>query len=107
MVIFAGARCALISPATPCYWDNILQSFQGNGCVPAPVQQCACRHLTDFAGASAPSIPMCSLSDLTSFDFGDVVQKLTLLLEARLRCQACPPALGTDALLPRNRPRGR
>jgi hypothetical protein len=81
MVIFAGARCALISPATPCYWDNILQSFQGDGCAPAPVQQCACRHLTDFAGASKPSIPMCSLSDMTSLSFGDIVHKLTLLFE--------------------------
>ena len=39
--------------------------------------------LTDFAGASKPSIPMCSLSDLTSFSFGDIVSKLKLLFEAR------------------------
>lgn len=105
LVVFAGSRCALISTQQPCYWDNLKQAFQGEGCVAAPAQQCACRHvrahampccrlfnadtyaspaqLTDFAGASKPSIPMCSLSDLTSFSFGDIISKLTLLFEVR------------------------
>ena len=45
MVVYAGSRCALISQQQPCYWDNIKQSFQGAGCVAAPVQACACRHV--------------------------------------------------------------
>ena len=56
--------------------------------------------LTDFAGAQVPSIPMCTLSDLTSFTFGDIINKLTLLFEARLRCRACLRMLTTDAVLP-------
>ena len=45
LVVFAGSRCALISEQQPCYWDNLKQAFQGAGCVAAPVQQCACRHV--------------------------------------------------------------
>ena len=53
MVVFAGSLCALISQQQPCYWDNIMQSFQGAGCVAAPAQQCACRHVR----ATAPAMP--------------------------------------------------
>jgi hypothetical protein len=48
---------------------------------------------------------MCSLSDLTSFSFGDIVTKLKLLFEARLACATCarpappaPPAPGLRRL---------
>ena len=90
MLVFSGSRCALIDSGNSlrCYWDNRNQSFMGTGCATsAAPTQCACRHLTDFAGAQAPSIPMCSLSELTSFSFGDIVSKLKLLFEARQPCR--------------------
>ena len=49
LVVFAGSRCALISEEQPCYWDNLKQAFQGAGCLAAPVQQCACRHVRTHA----------------------------------------------------------
>jgi hypothetical protein len=92
-----------------CAWSNERQAFTGAGCVApaagAPVR-CACRHvrgpasvwrwrcphdaadhanvcapaqLTDFAAARKPSIPVASLSDLTSFPASDIVTKLRTL----------------------------
>jgi hypothetical protein len=84
MLVISGSRCPLIRKdnAYGCYYDNQKQAFLGAGCVAAAgPTQCACRHLTDFAGASKPSIPVCSLSDLTSFSFGDIVTKLKTLFE--------------------------
>ena len=88
MLVLSGSRCALLRKDNnaSCYWDNVNQSFLGAGCVPSGrATACACRHLTDFAASSRPSIPVCSLSDLTSFSFGDIISKLTLLFEARAR----------------------
>jgi hypothetical protein len=66
MLLFVGARCALIRAdnAFGCAWDNALQSFTGAGCVARSSDdeptQCACRHLTSFASARAPSVPRCA-----------------------------------------------
>ena len=65
MLVFSGSRCPLIqNNSLGCTWDNVKQAFVGAGCVLSgqPVQ-CACRHLTDFQGASRPSIPVGRLSD--------------------------------------------
>ena len=43
--------------------------------------RCACRHLTDFACASKPSIPTVSLQDLLSLSPSDIVTKLKMLFE--------------------------
>jgi len=67
LLAISGSRCPLIQPnnALGCFWNNSKHAFQGPGCVASggPVQ-CACRHLTEFAGESAPSLPMASLSDM-------------------------------------------
>jgi hypothetical protein len=41
--------------------------------------QCACRHLTDFAGASKPALPVCTLANLTALQPRDIFTKLRLL----------------------------
>lgn len=83
-LVFTGSRCALIQPdnAYGCAWNNTAQAFTGAGCVATggPVR-CACRHLTDFACASKPSLPTCSLADLTALSPGDIVSKLRTLLQ--------------------------
>ena len=80
--VITGSHCALIQEdnAYSCYWNNSKQAFVGAGCVASggPVQ-CACRHLTDFAGASKPSIPTASLQDLLSLNPADIVTKLRYL----------------------------
>jgi hypothetical protein len=82
MRVVTGRRCALIQAdnAYACAWDNVKQTFTGAGCVPsgAPVA-CACRHLTDFQGASKPSIPMCSAADMLAVAPADIVTKLKFL----------------------------
>ena len=80
--VITGSRCALIEEDNTygCYWNNSKQAFVGAGCVASggPVR-CACRHLTDFAGASKPSIPTASLQDLLSLNPADIVTKLKYL----------------------------
>ena len=67
ILVISGSACALIQEdnAYGCYWNNAKHAFQGPGCVASggPVQ-CACRHLTEFTGQSAPSLPTASLSDM-------------------------------------------
>ena len=41
--------------------------------------QCACRHLTEFTGKSAPSLPAASLSDMIGLNPADLVTKLRML----------------------------
>ena len=83
-LVFTGPSCALIQPgnAYSCSWNNSAQAFTGAGCVASgePVR-CACRHLTDFACASKPSIPTVSLQDLLSLSPSDIVTKLKMLFE--------------------------
>ena len=83
MRVFYGEGCALWQPNTfNCTWNNTLQAFNGGGCVsPSNVTRCMCRHLTDFAGARAPKITTCSLSDMTSFSAADIIKKLKTLFE--------------------------
>jgi hypothetical protein len=81
MRVFVGSKCRLWQPnELNCSWSNVKQAFVGGGCVAsgAPVQ-CACRHLTDFAGANKPSLPMCSLADMTSLQPADILTKLRTL----------------------------
>ena len=84
MLVFTGSSCALIQPgnAYNCAWNNSAQAFTGAGCVASggPVR-CACRHLTDFACASKPSIPTVSLQDLISLSPSDIITKLKMLFE--------------------------
>jgi len=80
--IFYGSSCALLDGGNElgCAWNAELQSFVGAGCVSqSDATQCQCRHLTDFASASAPSLPTCSLSDMLSLNPADIVSKLTML----------------------------
>jgi len=87
LYIFSGGMCGLIqvNNSYGCWWSNDAQAFTGPGCVRSSgPMQCACRHLTDFGGVRAPSIPMASLSDLAS------------LVRARLR--ASPSARRACAL---------
>jgi hypothetical protein len=91
--VISGSRCLLIQPdnAYNCFYNNSKQAFTGAGCVASggPVR-CACRHLTDFAGASKPSIPTASLQDLLSLNPADIVTKLkVLLVSACLTCVLC------------------
>jgi hypothetical protein len=69
ILVISGSACALIQEdnAYGCYWNNSKHAFQGPGCVASgePVQ-CACRHLTEFTGRSAPALPTASLSDMLS-----------------------------------------
>ena len=84
MLVVAGRACALIQPnnAAACWWDNQKQAFAGADCVAnTGATLCACRHLTDFAGARKPSIPMCSLSDMASIDPADIATKLRTLFK--------------------------
>ena len=68
--------------AYSCFWNNSKHAFEGAGCVASggPVQ-CACRHLTEFAGKSKPSLPMASTSDMFGLNPADIVTKLKLLFE--------------------------
>ena len=82
MVVFVGSQCKLIQANNnlSCAWDNSKQAFTGAGCVArAGPTECACRHLTNFAGVRKPSIPVCSLQDLLSLKPGDIVSKLKML----------------------------
>ena len=82
MLLLVGSQCKMIDAGNnvSCSWDNTKQAFTGAGCVVTggPVD-CACRHLTDFAGASKPSIPTASLSDMLSLTPSDIVTKLRML----------------------------
>jgi hypothetical protein len=82
--VFSGTACELYksSNAADCAWDTIKQSFSGAGCVPAVATQCACTHLTSFAGQAAPKVAVCSAQDLVSLNPADLVSKLKLLFIA-------------------------
>ena len=80
--VYSGVGCALWQNNTfNCAWSNVLQSFEGAGCVQGGggVTQCMCRHLTDFASVRAPQVQTCSLSDMSSLTAADIVTKLKLL----------------------------
>jgi hypothetical protein len=66
--------------ARNCSWSNVKQTFVGSGCESGGgAVQCACRHLTSFEGASKPSIPTCSLSDMLALKPGDLITKMKTL----------------------------
>jgi hypothetical protein len=82
MLVFFGSTCQLLntSNAYNCTWDNYLQSFVGGGCeITGDVLQCACRHLTDFAGASRYNIPVATPSEMASLNPADLLTRLRLL----------------------------
>ena len=56
--VYWGTDCALWQPdnVDDCYWEASHQVFMGDGCVANATQGCACRHLTDFAAPSLPSV---------------------------------------------------
>jgi len=80
--IYSGSACALIDGSNnyTCSWSNANQAFSGCGCVPDPSlsTQCACRHLTEFASSSSPSIPTVSLSDMLALNPADILTKLRM-----------------------------
>jgi hypothetical protein len=84
ILVISGSNCALIQDdnALGCFWNNSKAAFEGAGCVASggPVQ-CACRHLTEFAGKSAPSLPTASMSDMLGLNPADIVTKLKLLFQ--------------------------
>lgn len=82
MLVFLGSTCQLLnsSNAYNCTWDNYLQSFVGGGCeITGELLQCACRHLTDFAGASRYNIPVATPSEMASLNPADLLTRLRLL----------------------------
>lgn len=84
MHIFSGGYCELIQAnnSVDCWWSNAKQAFVGGGCLRSGgATQCACRHLTDFSGIRAPSIPMASLQDLGALNPADLLDKLRTLFE--------------------------
>ena len=72
---FQGDACAWT-----CYWNATAQAFAGAGCVIARATLCGCRHLTQFASSSAPTVSTCSASDMLSLSPGDIVTKLRVFL---------------------------
>ena len=80
--VFYGARCGLWRPdnGAGCFWNATAQAFSGDGCVASGRTQCGCTHLTDFAPESAPTISVCSASDLLNLSPADIVTKLRLFL---------------------------
>jgi hypothetical protein len=110
MRVFMGVGCALIrgDNNVGCAWSNARQAFVGDACVaPAGGVQCACRHLTDFNGARAPNIPMCSATELQSLPPGDIVSKLQTLLIIVLSLFACLHAGAAFGLVLDRRQRAR
>ena len=72
---FQGPGCSVT-----CYWNATAQAFAGGGCLVAPATSCGCRHLTAFASSSAPTISVCSASDMLSLTPGDIINKLRTFL---------------------------
>ena len=87
-LVLVGSQCKMIQAGNnvSCAWDNLKSAFVGAGCVATggPVD-CACRHLTDFAGASKPSIPTASLSDMLSLDPADIVSVRARVMDTAAR----------------------
>ena len=85
LLVVSGSECELIQAdnAYGCYWNNSKNAFQGTGCVASggPVQ-CACRHLTVFAGKNVPSLPTADLSEMESLQPTDLLTKLKRLFIA-------------------------
>ena len=55
------------------------QGFLGPNCAQPGAVQCACLHLTDFAGGVKPHLSVASLSQMTSLDPADIFTKLRVL----------------------------
>ena len=55
------------------------QGFLGPNCAQPEAVQCACLHLTDFAGGVKPHLSMASLSQMTSLNPNDIFTKLKFL----------------------------
>ena len=85
LLVISGSSCQIIQPnnVLGCYWNNSKHAFQGPGCVASggPVQ-CACRHLTEFAGKSVASLPTADLSEMDSLRPTDLLTKLRRLFIA-------------------------
>ena len=55
------------------------QGFLGPQCTQPEAVQCACLHLTDFAGRVKPHLSVASLSQMTSLNPADIFTKLKFL----------------------------
>ena len=84
MRLFVGSSCALnvANNSAGCWWDAAAQAFAGPSCAPpdADATSCACRHLTDFAALSSPTLSTATAGDLVAIPPGDLVTKFRLLL---------------------------
>jgi hypothetical protein len=96
ILVISGSNCALIQDdnALGCFWNNSKHAFEGAGCVASggPVQ-CACRHLTEFAGKNVPALPTADLSEMTSLSPTDLLTKLKRLFIAVI-CLFCGMHVG-------------
>ena len=96
ILVISGSTCALIQEdnAYGCFWNNAKHAFEGAGCVASggPVQ-CACRHLTEFAGKNVPALPTADLSEMMSLSPADLLTKLKRLFIAVI-CLFCGMHVG-------------
>jgi hypothetical protein len=85
ILVISGSRCALIQQDNGfgCWWNNAKAAFEGAGCVASggPVQ-CACRHLTEFAGKHIPALPTADMAQLESLRPAYLLSKLRALFIA-------------------------
>jgi hypothetical protein len=84
---FAGDGCVGSGAPVQCACRHVRAPLRlqhaasGNGCCVrcALTRQRLRLQLTDFASVSTPSLPVCSLSDLTSLDAKDIITRMRLL----------------------------
>jgi hypothetical protein len=91
---FSGGGCVPTGPATQCMCRHVrgaaqlqhactLRADHTHHLIRADGPPCSARffplQLTDFASERKPKIATCSLSDMTSFSFGDIITKLKFL----------------------------
>lgn len=88
LVVFTGDGCTLTDTTAPCWWNATGQVFQGTGCVASASAQCACQHLTDFAGARGISIKVASADQMVSLNPADLVTHLKTLFGIVIGAQA-------------------
>lgn len=78
--VLVGSYCSLWQRnASGCFWDVRTQQFQGAGCIAVDYTEMATTHLTDFIGASKPSLAVASVSDIAGLRPDDLVRLRVLI----------------------------
>jgi hypothetical protein len=78
--VLVGSYCSLWQHnASGCYWDVPTQQFQGAACIAVNYTEMATTHLTDFIGASKPSLAVASVSDIAGLRPADLVRLRVLI----------------------------